>query len=258
MKLTETIDTEYKDISTKEIMQVKKEEHTILDTLIETCFRVLDAFDFNTQKSSFQYSLFLNGELYDSRKSPPLFSLSCKELSNIEYTQEDITSFCIKTPLFFENKNAALLGTFISALINIHFTQTKTDKAYEIPLDAFPEPIHYLGLSNKATYVNIRGTAGTNIGHKMEQGRITLFGDAGNYAGKFKKGGFLNIFGNAGNYLGHHMTGGMIRVSKNAGENVGEGLKCGTIYVGGKIKSIGINKMTGEIIAGGIKVFERK
>ncbi len=262
MKLTETIDTEYKDVAEKEALKIKKTNNPVLDKLIETCFQTLDSFACITQQNSFQRLLFLRGDLYGSGNTllnlPEIYRHALKALSEISYTQEDITSFCTMSPLFLEHKNNPWIGTFISALINMHFAQTKTNKTYIIPVNSFSEPVHYLGISNKATYVNISGRVGTNLGHKMEQGRISVNGNADNYVGKFKRGGFLNINGSCGDYLGHHMTGGMIRVTNNAGENVGEELMCGTIYVGGKIKSIGKNKTTGEISAGGIKVFERR
>ena len=79
-----------------------------------------------------------------------------------------------------------------------------------------------------------------NIGHGMQDGRITVNGNAGDYAGFAMAGGGLVVEGSVEAFAAGGMRGGLLHVKGNAGDFLGsaiagerQGMKGGTVIVTG-------------------------
>jgi glutamate synthase domain-containing protein 3 len=60
------------------------------------------------------------------------------------------------------------------------------------------------------------------------------------------KGGTIIVGGDAGALTGFMMQRGRVIICGNAGKNLGDSMYDGTIYVGGEIRSLGVDAVPGE------------
>ncbi len=286
MKLTETIEKEYADISTKNILPQKGNKNQTVLALLDICKEAIHMKDKNSMR-------FLRME--EVNLEPKTYTYAREAFEKIDYTSQDITELCMLFSFFDQDDNNRSLGLAISACVNAHAErmvkekvdrkkedmkknpESKTAKEkeieemtkdnitqdipqkYLISTEFFPTEPFSLGYGNKDCQLSIQGNAGINAGWRQESGIIIIYGDVTERAGQFKTGGLLNIKGNAGHLLGYCMYGGSIRVEKNAGSSVGASMKGGTIYVNGKMESITADASSqGRIYSGGVQVHPKK
>jgi hypothetical protein len=87
----------------------------------------------------------------------------------------------------------------------------------------------------------------TTFGAAIRGGDLVCKGDVGSRTGIDMKGGTIIVGGRAGAFTGFMMQRGRIIILGDAGDNLGDSLYDGTIYVGGKISSLGVDAVPGEI-----------
>lgn len=87
--------------------------------------------------------------------------------------------------------------------------------------------------------VVVNGNAGAIAGVAVRGAEIVVHGNVGSRAGQVMKEGTLLCRGNANFMAGYMMYGGRIIILGDAGDRVGEDLTGGSIYVGGRIHTIG-------------------
>lgn len=93
----------------------------------------------------------------------------------------------------------------------------------------------------------IENNAGSTFGAAIRGGDLVCKGDAGARVGIDQKGGTIIVGGNAGAFCGFMMQRGRMVILGNAGKNLGDSMYDGIIYVGGKIKDLGIDAVESEI-----------
>jgi glutamate synthase domain-containing protein 3 len=117
---------------------------------------------------------------------------------------------------------------------------------------------HYLGGLCDGPDIDVHGFAGWGVGENLMSGTIRVRGnaseraaasahgglviveeDASSRAGISLKGGTLVIAGSAGHMSAFMAQAGVIVIGGDAGEALGDSLYEATIYVGGKIRSLG-------------------
>ena len=94
--------------------------------------------------------------------------------------------------------------------------------------------------------VVIDGNAGSLTGAAMRGGDLVVKGQAGARSGIDQKGGTIITLGDAGSMTGFMMQRGRQVICGNAGPGLGDSMYDGTIYVAGKVKSLGIDCVPGE------------
>ena len=95
--------------------------------------------------------------------------------------------------------------------------------------------------------IMIEKNAGSTFGAAMRGGDLVCRGSVGSRTGIDQKGGTIIVGGDTGALSGFMMQRGRMVVCGNAGKNLGDSMYDGTIYVGGSIKSLGVDAVTEEL-----------
>lgn len=125
--------------------------------------------------------------------------------------------------------------------------------------------------------IHITGRVGWSVAENMMSGVIVIDGDAGSLAGAALRGGDLIVKGQVGARTGIDQKGGTIISLGNAGSmtafmmqrgrqilcgdvgpGLGDSMYDGTIYVAGKVASLGIDCVEGEWTDADTELIERK
>ena len=95
--------------------------------------------------------------------------------------------------------------------------------------------------------VVIEKNAGSSFGAALRGGDLVAKGDVGARTGINQKGGSIIIGGRTGAFSGFMMQRGRMVVLGDAGDNLGDTMYDGIIYVGGKIKGLGVDAVHAEM-----------
>ena len=95
--------------------------------------------------------------------------------------------------------------------------------------------------------VVVEKNAGSTFGAALRGGDLVCRGDAGARTGIDMKGGSILVGGDTGMLSGFMMQRGRMVVCGDAGKNLGDSMYDGTIYIGGKIKSLGVDAVEAEL-----------
>src|SRR6201996_6026219 len=106
--------------------------------------------------------------------------------------------------------------------------------------------------------VVIESNAGSLTGAAIRGGDLVIKGQVGARTGIDQKGGTIISLGDAGSMTGFMMQRGRQIICGNAGPGLGDSMYDGTIYVGGKVKSLGIDCVEGEWTDADTEFIERK
>jgi methylamine---glutamate N-methyltransferase subunit B len=106
--------------------------------------------------------------------------------------------------------------------------------------------------------VVIEGNAGSLTGAAIRGGDLVIKGRVGARTGIDQKGGTIIIGGDAGSTTGFMMQRGRQIILGNAGPGLGDSMYDGIIYVGGKVKSLGVDCVPGEWTDADTEFIERK
>ncbi len=87
----------------------------------------------------------------------------------------------------------------------------------------------------------IEKNAGSTFGAALRGGDLVCRGSVGSRTGIDMKGGTILVGGDTGAFSGFMMQRGRMVVCGNAGKNLGDSMYDGTIYVGGEIRSLGVD-----------------
>ncbi|MBT3170031.1 MAG: GXGXG motif-containing protein [Rhodospirillaceae bacterium] len=93
----------------------------------------------------------------------------------------------------------------------------------------------------------VEKNAGSTFGAAIRGGDLVCKGDVGSRTGIDQKGGTVIVGGRSGAFSGFMMQRGRMIILGDAGINLGDSMYDGTIYVGGKIESLGVDAVPGEI-----------
>lgn len=106
--------------------------------------------------------------------------------------------------------------------------------------------------------VVVEKNAGSTFGAAIRGGDLICHGDVGSRTGIDMKGGTVIVGGQTGAFSGFMMQRGRMVVLGDAGANLGDSMYDGTIFVGGAIKSLGVDAVDAELTAFDIAWLERK
>jgi methylamine---glutamate N-methyltransferase subunit B len=106
--------------------------------------------------------------------------------------------------------------------------------------------------------VTVRGNAGSLTGAAIRGGDLIVHGRLGARSGIDQKGGLILTMGDVGSMTGFMMQRGRQIICGNAGPGLGDSMYDGIIYVGGKVKALGIDCVPGEWTAADTEYIERK
>jgi glutamate synthase domain-containing protein 3 len=106
--------------------------------------------------------------------------------------------------------------------------------------------------------VRIEKNAGSLTGAALRGGDIVVKGAVGARTGIDQKGGTIIVGGDAGMMTGFMMQRGRMVFCGNVGHGLGDSMYDGTIYVAGKIASLGIDCVPGEWTDADTELIERK
>ncbi len=95
--------------------------------------------------------------------------------------------------------------------------------------------------------VVIEKNAGSTFGAAIRGGDLVCRGSVGSRTGIDMKGGTIIVGGDTGALSGFMMQRGRMVVCGNAGKNLGDSMYDGTIYVGGEIRSLGVDAVEAEL-----------
>jgi len=93
----------------------------------------------------------------------------------------------------------------------------------------------------------IEKNAGSTFGAAIRGGDLVCKGSVGSRTGIDQKGGTIIVGGDTGAFSGFMMQRGRMVICGNAGKNLGDSMYDGTIYVGGKIKDLGVDAIPSEL-----------
>lgn len=93
----------------------------------------------------------------------------------------------------------------------------------------------------------IEKNAGSTFGAALRGGDLVCRGSVGSRTGIDQKGGTIIVGGDTGALSGFMMQRGRMVVCGNAGKNLGDSMYDGTIYVGGDIRSCGVDAVEAEL-----------
>ena len=96
----------------------------------------------------------------------------------------------------------------------------------------------------------VRGNAGAIAGVAIRGADVVVHGNIGSRAGQVMKEGTLCCAGSASFMAGYMMYGGRLVICGDSGEQVGQDIHGGSIYVGGRIQSLGTDAMETELEEG--------
>ena len=106
--------------------------------------------------------------------------------------------------------------------------------------------------------VLIKKNAGSTFGAAIRGGDLVCNGSVGARTGIDQKGGTIIVGGDTGAFSGFMMQRGRMVVLGNAGDNLGDSMYDGTIYIGGSIKSLGVDAVEEAMSDLDINWLERK
>jgi methylamine---glutamate N-methyltransferase subunit B len=106
--------------------------------------------------------------------------------------------------------------------------------------------------------VVIEGNAGSLTGAAIRGGDLLVKGQVGARTGIDQKGGSIIVLGDAGAMTGFMMQRGRQVILGDVGAGLGDSMYDGKIYVGGKVKSLGIDCVPGEWDETDTEFIERK
>ena len=106
--------------------------------------------------------------------------------------------------------------------------------------------------------VVVESNAGSLTGAAIRGGDLVVKGRVGARTGIDQKGGTIIVCGSAGSMTGFMMQRGRQIILGDVGPGLGDSMYDGTIYVGGKVKSLGIDCVPGEWNAADTELIERK
>ena len=92
----------------------------------------------------------------------------------------------------------------------------------------------------------VEKNAGSTFGAALRGGDLVCRGSVGSRTGIDMKGGTIIVGGDTGALSGFMMQRGRMVVCGNAGKNLGDSMYDGTIFVGGEIRSLGVDAVPGE------------
>ncbi len=104
----------------------------------------------------------------------------------------------------------------------------------------------------------IESNAGSLTGAAMRGGDLVIKGKVGARTGIDQKGGTIIVMGSAGSMTGFMMQRGRQIICGDVGPGLGDSMYDGVIYVGGKVKSLGIDCVPGEWTDEDTELIERK
>ena len=103
------------------------------------------------------------------------------------------------------------------------------------------------GENMMAGTVLIEKNAGSTFGAAMRGGDLVCRGHVGSRTGIDQKGGTIIVGGDTGALTGFMMQRGRMIICGNAGKNLGDSMYDGTIFVGGEIRSLGVDAIEAEL-----------
>ncbi len=103
------------------------------------------------------------------------------------------------------------------------------------------------GENMMAGTVLVEKNAGSTFGAAIRGGDLVCVGSVGSRTGIDMKGGTIIVGGDTGALSGFMMQRGRIIVCGNAGKNLGDSMYDGVIYVGGEIRSLGVDAVSAEL-----------
>jgi glutamate synthase domain-containing protein 3 len=106
--------------------------------------------------------------------------------------------------------------------------------------------------------VVIDSNAGSLTGAAIRGGDLVVKGQVGARTGIDQKGGTIIVLGSAGMMTGFMLQRGRQIICGNVGPHLGDSMYDGTIYVGGTVKSLGLDCVPGEWTAADTELIERK
>jgi methylamine---glutamate N-methyltransferase subunit B len=106
--------------------------------------------------------------------------------------------------------------------------------------------------------VVVESNAGSLAGAALRGGDLVVKGHVGARTGIDQKGGTILALGNAGSMTAFMMQRGRQIICGDVGPGLGDSMYDGTIYVGGKIASLGIDCVEGEWTEADTELVERK
>jgi glutamate synthase domain-containing protein 3 len=106
--------------------------------------------------------------------------------------------------------------------------------------------------------VVVAGNAGSLTAAALRGGDVVVRGRVGARTGIDQKGGTVIVCGDAGSMTGFMMQRGRQIILGNVGPGLGDSMYDGTIYVGGQVKSLGIDCVPGEWTDADTELIERK
>jgi methylamine---glutamate N-methyltransferase subunit B len=106
--------------------------------------------------------------------------------------------------------------------------------------------------------VAIDGNAGSLTGAAIRGGDLVVKGQVGARTGIDQKGGTIIVLGNAGSMTAFMMQRGRQIICGDVGPGLGDSMYDGTLYVAGKVKSLGIDCVPGEWTDADTELIERK
>ncbi len=106
--------------------------------------------------------------------------------------------------------------------------------------------------------VVVDGNAGSLTGAALRGGDVVVKGRVGARSGIDQKGGTIISLGDAGSMTGFMMQRGRQILCGDVGPGLGDSMYDGTIYVAGKVKSLGIDCVPGEWTDADTELIERK
>jgi glutamate synthase domain-containing protein 3 len=106
--------------------------------------------------------------------------------------------------------------------------------------------------------VVIKANAGSLTGAALRGGDLVVKGRVGARTGIDQKGGTIIVLGSAGSMTGFMLQRGRQIILGDVGPGLGDSMYDGTIYVGGKVKSLGIDCVPGEWTDADTELVERK
>jgi glutamate synthase domain-containing protein 3 len=106
--------------------------------------------------------------------------------------------------------------------------------------------------------VVVHGNAGSLTGAAMRGGDLLVKGRVGARTGIDQKGGTIIVLGDAGSMTGFMLQRGRQILCGDVGPGLGDSMYDGTIYVAGKVASLGIDCVPGEWTDADTELIERK
>ena len=106
--------------------------------------------------------------------------------------------------------------------------------------------------------VVIEGNAGSLTGAALRGGDLVVKGRVGARSGIDQKGGTIITLGSAGSMNGFMMQRGRQVICGDVGPGLGDSMYDGIMYVGGRVKSLGIDCVEGEWTDADTEFIERK